>query len=275
MKNRDEKVSVIIPTYNRGWILKRAIDSVLMQDYKTFELIVVDDGSTDDTQDVIEKYGDKIVTIYQENRGVSAARNTGIKYSNGSFLAFLDSDDSWMEGKLKAQVNFFNENQSSVICQTEEIWIRDGKRVNPMKKHRKKSGDIFFESLNLCLISPSAVMIRRSLLDEVGLFDEDLPSCEDYDLWLRILFKYPADLIETPYLHKYGGHFDQLSKAPGLDKYRILSLNNLMEKMHLKEEQFQGCKKVLMKKCKIYANGCEKRGKVDEAKFFRDLALRF
>lgn len=275
MKKRDEKVSVIIPTYNRAWILKRAIDSVLMQDYSNFELIVVDDGSTDDSQEVIKKYGEKIVNIYQANGGVSSARNTGIKKSSGSLIAFLDSDDCWMKGKLQAQVDFFRENKNSVICQTEEIWIRDGKRVNPMKKHRKKSGDIFLESLKLCLISPSAVMLRKTLLDEVGMFDEDLPSCEDYDLWLRILLNYPADLITTPYLYKYGGHLDQLSKAPGLDKYRILSLKKLLENKTLKDEHFLACKTVLKKKCKIYANGCEKRGKLEEADFFKSLALKF
>ncbi len=271
----NEKVSVIIPTYNRGWVLKKAIDSVFSQDYSNFELIVVDDGSTDDTKSIIKEYGDNILYLYQENGGVSSARNFGIKNSSGSLIALLDSDDVWMEGKLDAQVKFFHQNKGSVICQTEEIWIRNGKRVNPMKKHRKIAGYIFKESLHLCLISPSAVMMRKSLFDEIGLFDESLLSCEDYDLWLRVLLKHPVDLIESPYIYKYGGHDDQLSKAFGLDKYRILSLKKLLENENLNKVDYEDIKEVLNKKCEIYAKGCEKREKFDEASYFRDLALKY
>src|SRR5210317_699273 len=161
-------VSVIIPTYNRGWILTEAIDSVLAQDFKDFELIVVDDGSTDNTRQILDSYDQDLIVIRQSNRGVSAARNRGIAAAAGRLVAFLDSDDLWLPRKLSRQVDFFNSNPDTVINQTEEIWMRNGARVNPKDRHRKPSGMIFERSLELCLVSPSAVMIQRTLFDAVG-----------------------------------------------------------------------------------------------------------
>ena len=162
-------VSVIIPTYNRGWVVKEAIDSVLDQDFSDYELIVVDDGSNDNTREILEAYGKAITVLQQSNRGVSAARNRGIAEAAGRLIAFLDSDDLWLPRKLTAQVKFFEENADAVINQTQEIWIRNGLRVNPKKRHHKFSGMIFERSLALCLVSPSAVMIKKSLFDAVGV----------------------------------------------------------------------------------------------------------
>ena len=206
MKKIEEKqkkplVSVIIPTYNRGWIIKEAIDSVMVQDYRDFELIIVDDGSTDNTPDILNSYRGDIKVFRQENQGVSAARNRGLAAASGRFIAFLDSDDLWLPRKLRRQVDFFSSNPDACICQTEEIWIRNNMRVNPKKRHKKPRGMIFEPSLALCLVSPSAVMIRRSLFEEVGGFDETLPACEDYDLWLRISCRYPVYLIAVSYTH--------------------------------------------------------------------------
>jgi glycosyltransferase involved in cell wall biosynthesis len=261
VRSKSPEVSVILPTYNRAWILKEAIDSVLAQDFKDFELIVVDDGSTDDTGQILDSYDQDLMVLHQSNRGVSAARNRGIDAAAGRLIAFLDSDDLWLPRKLTTQVNFFNSNPAAVINQTEEIWIRNGIRVNPRTRHHKFSGMIFEKSLALCLVSPSAVMMKRSLFEEVGLFDEDLPACEDYDLWLRISWRYPVDLIETPLIIKRGGHTDQLSKAPGLDKFRIQSLKKIIERGQLE-----------LAKCDIYAGGCRKRGKNDEARYYEELA---
>ena len=267
-------VSVIIPTFNRGWIIQEAIDSVLAQDFTDFELILVDDGSTDDTGQILEAYGRDLTVYRQSNRGVSAARNRGIAAATGRLIAFLDSDDLWLPRKLSSQVDFFNSNPDAVINQTEEIWIRNGVRVNPRTRHHKISGMIFERSLALCLVSPSAVMMRRSLFDEVGLFDEDLPACEDYDLWLRLSWRYPVHLIETPLIIKRGGHADQLSKAPGLDKFRIQSLKKIIENGHLEEDAYQAAVKALQEKCAIFAGGCRKRGKNDEARYYEALSVR-
>ena len=265
-------VSVIVPAYNRSRMLKEAADSVLNQDYPQFELIVVDDGSTDDTPELLAAYGEKITIIREPNRGVSAARNRGIAAAKGELIAFLDSDDLWLPGKLAKQAAFFHARPEALICQTEEIWIRRGKRVNPKNRHRKLSGMIFEPSLHLCLVSPSAVMMRRSLFEKVGLFDETLPACEDYDLWLRVSCRYPVFLIDTPLIVKRGGHADQLSAAPGLDRYRIASIQKLLDGNQLTANQRAAATAVLREKCAIYAAGCVKRGKTEEAEYYRELA---
>lgn len=277
MNNRETNplVSVIIPTYNRGWIVKEAVDSVLSQSFVDFELIVVDDGSTDNTQDILNKYKNNIKALKNNNQGVSAARNKGIALASGRFIAFLDSDDLWLPDKLSMQVNFFNTNKKALICQTEEIWIRNNVRVNPKKRHKKLSGMIFEPSLCLCMVSPSAVMIKRELFEAVGLFDESLPACEDYDLWLRISSRYPVYLIDTPLIIKRGGHDDQLSQAPGLDKYRIQAIKKIIESSMLSTIQYMAAVKTLKEKCYIYANGCLKRGRKDEALLYTSLAKQF
>jgi glycosyltransferase involved in cell wall biosynthesis len=272
---QNRRVSVVIPTYNRGAMLAEAIDSVLAQDYQDFELIVVDDGSTDRTPAILESYREHLAVIHQNNQGVSSARNAGIAAASGQLIAFLDSDDLWKPQKLSVQVDFFRSNPEALICQTEEIWIRNGIRVNPGKRHQKIAGMIFEPSLELCLVSPSAVMIRRRLFETVGRFDESLPACEDYDLWLRISCQYPIHLIDTPLIVKRGGHDDQLSRRPGLDKFRIQSIKNILESRLLSAIQHHAAVKTLKEKCAIYAAGCRKRGRRDEAAYYEKLAKRY
>jgi glycosyltransferase involved in cell wall biosynthesis len=268
-------VSVIIPTYNRAWIVKDAIDSVLAQDFHDYELIVVDDGSVDNTPAILKAYGQRTTVLRQPNQGVSAARNRGIAAATGRLVAFLDSDDLWFPRKLSTQVKFFNDHPEAVINQTQERWIRNGVRVNPKQRHHKFSGMIFERSLALCLVSPSAVMIKKSLFSTVGVFDESLPACEDYDLWLRISCRYPVHLIDTPLIVKRGGHDDQLSRAAGLDKYRIRSLVKIIESDFLTTPQSQAAVITLKEKCEVYAGGCRKRGREEEAKYFCALAEKY
>jgi glycosyltransferase involved in cell wall biosynthesis len=267
------EVSVIIPTYNRAQKVSRAILSVLNQTFNDIELIVIDDGSVDETADELARFKDRIVIIrHPENLGVSAARNSGIKASRSSLIAFLDSDDYWMPEKLETQVRYFSENSDAVVCQTEEIWMRNGIRVNPWNKHLKPSGDIFERSLKLCVVSPSAVMIRRSIFDEIGLFDEEFPVCEDYDLWLRIGCRYPIHLINKYLLVKEGGHLDQLSSMlKGMDRFRIKAMVKLLEKGCLSDIQSAAVNLELERKCRIYGNGCIKRGKTEEGNYFLQL----
>ena len=296
-------ISVIIPTYNRAPVLPRAIDSVLTQKGVEFELIIVDDGSTDDTKSLYgvrrTEYGEKASAVrcapyavlntpsalpirffFQLNSGPAAARNLGIKQAQGEWIAFLDSDDEWKPGKLKAQLEFFRKNPDYLVCQTEEIWVRNGTRVNPMKKHRKFGGFIFEKCLPLCVVSPSAVMMQRKLFDEVGLFDESLPACEDYDLWLRIAAKYPIGLIEKPYIIKYGGHADQRSREfPAMDRFRIQSLAKILSQNILTCEQSAAARKMLEEKAAIFIQGALKRGKKEDAdevqKLIADLSDKF
>lgn len=264
-------VSIIIPTYNRSKLLNRALASVFKQTYKNFEIIVVDDGSTDQTVHQLE-HGPHLTLIHKENQGVSKARNTGLEHAKGELIAFLDSDDEWMPQKLEQQVKFFDKNPEAMIAQMDEIWIRDGKRVNPMKKHEKRGGSIFKECLPLCVVSPSAVMMRKKLFDEIGTFDESFPACEDYDLWLRVAARFPIHFIEEKLVIKYGGHADQLSRTvENLDKYRIEALAKILKSGNLNQENSKLAYQELQKKCKIYGEGCLKRGKTEEGQKFLKL----
>lgn len=254
------KISVIIPSYNRASVLPRALDSVLAQSFCGFEVIVVDDGSSDQTSEVLAGYQCRpnLKVFKTRNRGVSAARNLGIASSLGEWLAFLDSDDEWLPEKLQKQMNFVEDNPSCRLVHGEEIWIRNGRRVNPMKKHQKRGGDVFADAVRFCCISPSTVLIKRDLLQEVGLFREDFPVCEDFDLWLRISGLYPVGYIGDFLIKKFGGHEDQLSqKFRAMDYWRILSLSKILETpiSPLKKEQAYN---ELLKKSEILLKGYRK-----------------
>ncbi|MGB5881995.1 MAG: glycosyltransferase, partial [Thermoanaerobaculia bacterium] len=185
-------VSVVIPTYNRADLVLRSVRSVLAQTRPAEQIIVVDDGSTDDTGPLVRTQFGAVDYLAQENRGVSAARNRGIEVATGEWIALLDSDDEWLPEKLERQMACLDQEPDYRICHTDEIWVRSGRRVNPRRKHAKQGGWIFKDCLPLCAISPSSVLIHRSVFDEVGLFDETLPACEDYDLWLRICSRWPV-----------------------------------------------------------------------------------
>jgi glycosyltransferase involved in cell wall biosynthesis len=269
-------ISIVIPTYNRASFLKEAIDSVLSQTYRNFELIVVDDGSTDDTPKLFSSYDDKIRVITQANQGPSASRNRGIKAAKGDWIAFLDSDDGWKPDKLEKQVQFIKDNPEIKICQTEEIWIRNGKRVNPRKKHEMHSGWIYEECLPLCIVSPSSVMIHRGVFEKVGLFDETMLACEDYDLWLRIAPHYPICLVREKLIVKQGGHADQQSHViSSLDLLRIKAMVKSLESGGLNESQFEAALLELNKKCRVYGNGCIKRGKKEEGEKYLSLPEKY
>ena len=258
-------ISVIIPTFNRKDTLKRAIQSVVMQSYTPYEIIVIDDGSDDGTKEWLKDNFPNVKYIYQMNSGVSSARNKGIKFARGDWIALLDSDDEWLPSKLKDQANEIELNPAAKFLHTNEIWIRNGVRVNQMKKHKKYGGYIFEKCLDMCRISPSSVLIKKDIFDEIGMFDETLKVCEDYDLWLRFASKYPVHFLDQPLIKKYGGHSDQLSKVDdGIESYRIRSLKKIMNSGILNKKQKTITKDVLVKKMYIYAKGLEKRNKIRE-----------
>lgn len=251
-------IDVIIPTYNRSSVLKNAIDSVLGQSYTHFNLYIVDDGSSDETDLLLNQYKDhsQVTILKQKNQGVSAARNLGIRNSKASWLCFLDSDDTWLPDKLKCQVDFLMKNSHLRFIHTEEIWVRNGVRVNPKIKHQKSHENLFLRSLDFCLISPSTVMIRRDLLNEHGLFNEDFVVCEDYDLWLKVLAREEVGFLPMPLTIKNGGHEDQLStKFVAMDYWRIKSLLQLLKSTSHKEDVKEEIKKVLIKKSQILMKG--------------------
>jgi len=265
------EVSVIIPTYNREKFISECVQSVLAQTLPAREIIIVDDGSTDATYNILRDLGFNSLStkktvlryFFQQNRGVSSARNLGIKEARSEYIALLDSDDLWLKSKLDRQVSAFqNDTQSSRLCHTDEIWIRNGVRVNQHKKHKKHGGNVFQSCLKLCCISPSSAMMHRSVFEDFGFFDEDLPACEDYDFWLRYSAKEDVNFIDEPLIIKKGGHSDQLSGAHwGMDRFRIYSIEKILKEPDLTlVHKTEAIHEVILK-LEILINGSQKRQK--------------
>lgn len=266
-------VSVIVTTYNRRRFLREAILSVLKQDYRDRELIVVDDGSTDGSHKEIEDL--PVAYIWKENGGISSSRNKGIEMARGEYIAFLDVDDLWKKNKLSVQIPQMTA-QGYSISYTDEIWIRNGKRLNQKLRHKKYSGMIFDRCLPLCIISPSSAVIRRAVFEDVGLFDESLPVCEDYDMWLKVAAKYPVLFIEKPLIIKRGGHEDQLSRRyDGMDRFRIQAIVKILQDGCLESAMRAKAVEELRKKCLIYAKGAMRRNKEEEAQYYLSLAEEY
>lgn len=264
-------VSVIIPTYNRASYLGEAIGSVLDQDYfrrhgpeNSFELLVIDDGSEDRSREVVASFGGRAVYHYQPHRGVSSARNLGLRHSRGETIAYLDSDDLWKREKIGVQMSFFKAFPDAKVCATEEIWLRGGILLNPRKKHQKYSGWIFDKVLPLCLLSLSSCLFRRAVFEEIGDFDETLPVCEDYDFGIRIAERYPIHLIAAPLIIKRGGHSDQLScQYWGMDRFRIQALEKALGRS-LSPVKEKLVKAEIVRKCRVLVQGFAKRGNAAE-----------
>jgi glycosyltransferase involved in cell wall biosynthesis len=260
--NKIGNISVVIPTFNRRQTIGRSIDSVLNQTLFPSEIIVVDDGSTDGTSDYIQSNFPSIRLLQQPNKGVSAARNKGVRCADANWIALLDSDDEWFPQKLEKQVMTLSQNLDIKFCHTEEIWIRNGARINQMKKHQKYGGHIFNKCLDMCKISPSSVLFHQSILDNVGYFDKGLKVCEDYDLWLRITAKFPVLYIDEPLIKKYGGHEDQLSRVKdGIESHRIKVLEKLIMQKFTSDQR-NAMLKMLIEKLTIFSIGAQKRGKI-------------
>ena len=265
------EVSVIIPTYNRADFISECVQSVLAQTLPAREIIIVDDGSTDATYNILNDLGFNSIStpktdlryIFQENQGVSSARNLGIKEAKSEYIALLDSDDLWLKGKLDRQIIAFRDDiQNRRLCHTDEIWVRNGIRVNQHKKHKKSGGNVFQSCLKLCCISPSSTMLHRSVFEDFGFFDEDLPACEDYDFWLRYSSKEEVIFINEPLIIKKGGHSDQLSGVHwGMDRFRIYALEKILNEPDLKLGYRIAAIREIILKMEILINGSQKRKK--------------
>ena len=261
-KNENKyKISVVIPTLNRINTLQRALDSVINQTYKPAEIIVVDNGSRDGTLKFLREQYPKITILTENKIGVSSARNKGIKKSINQWIALLDSDDAWHPRKLEIQTSMLDSTLKEYnLIHTDEVWFRNNKHINQMKKHKKQGGYIFERCLSLCCISPSSVLFKKNILDKVGLFDESLPVCEDYDMWLKICSSEEVLFAQDKLTYKYGGHKDQLSKSYwGMVRFRIKSIENIIKNFDLTYKQKKQAKKDLIKKLKIIINGAFKR----------------
>lgn len=252
-------ISVIIPTYNRVSVIQRALDSVFRQTFPPTEVIVIDDGSMDETAAMITTNYPAVRLLSQKNMGISAARNAGIRMAKADWLALLDSDDEWLADKLQQQMQALQENPHYLFCHTNETWIRNGLQVKQMKKHHKYGGHIFRHCLPLCVISPSSAIIHRSVFAKVGLFDETLPVCEDYDMWLRICARYPVLFLDSELIIKYGGHADQLSRRYwGMDRFRIRALEKILSDPELSVEHKKTAFNTMREKLQIVLKGARK-----------------
>ncbi|MBF6559169.1 MAG: glycosyltransferase family 2 protein [Candidatus Binataceae bacterium] len=280
-------VSVIIPTCNRAAMVGAAIASVIAQRVAdgefSFELIVIDDGSADGTWRELERtaatvnraLGERLTMriARTENRGVAAARNCGIALAAAPLIALLDSDDCWGPDKLARQLAYMRAHPEYAIAQTDEWWVRDGVRVNPPARHRKRAGDIFIDALRTCLVTPSTVMIRNATLREAGGFDEDLTAAEDYDLWLRILVRHEIGYLAEYHATRHAGHRGQLSATvPAIDRFRILALLKLLGGHDLNPMRRDAVCDVIAEKCGIYAQGLMRRGRGEAAQLILGFA---
>lgn len=269
-------VSVVIPTFNRAHTLERALSSVFQQSRQADEIIVVDDGSTDGSRELLKQRYPEVQVLSTRNQGVSAARNHGIRLSRNPWIALLDSDDEWLPHKLERVVQAAEQQTSYRLVHSDEIWVRNGTRVNPMKKHAKSGGWIFQRCLPLCAISPSATLIHRSVFDEIGLFDTLLPACEDYDLWLRVCASMPVAYVDEALIIKYGGHEDQLShKYWGMDRFRIKALQKVIDGGLCKPEDELAAREMLVFKAGILLQGAQKRDRQQEAVSYQQLIEKY
>ena len=260
-EKRDFRVSVVIPSRNRLAYLPRAISSVLNQSFVVQEIIIIDNDSSDETISYVKKKFKKVKVIKENKIGVSHARNLGIKNSSYEWIAFLDSDDEWMPDKINKQFSFLKKvNFKLQLVHTNEIWIKNGLLKNQKKKHLKKGGYIFENCLDICRISPSSVLINKSLFEKFGLFDTKFKICEDYELWLRLSSKIEIGYLNEPLIKKHGGHLGQLStKYWGVDRYRVKALEKLLINNFLTYDQKIKVLETLLKKINIILLGAANR----------------
>ncbi len=271
-----KNISVVIPNHNRSHLLERAIDSVLAQTLPAQEIFVVDDGSTDSSCELVSSKYPGVTLLTQDHRGVSAARNLGIKSASCEWIALLDSDDEWLPSKLEKQFAAWEKQPAYRVIHTNESWIRNGSPLKQLKKHKKFGGYIFQQCLPLCVMSPSSILLHAEVFEKTGYFNESFPVCEDYDLWLRLSVEYPVLFLDEPLLVKYGGHSDQLSrKYFGMDRFRVRALDNVINSASLPVEDYDAAVEELLRKIEIYLKGAAKHGNPECVEEFREMQARY
>jgi len=230
------KVSIIIPTYNRADLLPQALESVFAQTYQNFELIVSDDGSIDNTEDVINQYGDRVIYLKNIHSGLpSVARNVAINKANGKYIAFLDSDDLWLPNKLKIQVDVLEKNpRVGLVCSNAFLTKLDGKHSDRLYQTpcKGKSGCVFSDLLQDNFVVTSSAMVRRDTLEKAGNFSEakELQVGEDYAFWLKIALDWEVEYLEKPLVIYHDSPQTSIRKKqdmPGYWRGMIYILNSV------------------------------------------------
>jgi glycosyltransferase involved in cell wall biosynthesis len=254
------RFSVIIPTYNRWPLIQEAIDSVKAQSFSDWELIVADDGSEDES---VASLDSDIRCIELEHSGFPGlVRNRAAALAKGEYLAFLDSDDLWLPQKLELQNEYLKKSPGCRILHSREIWRRGNRIISQIKFTHSRSGMIFEDALEKCIIGPSTAVIRRDLFEMHGGFREDLRIAEDYELWLRICDQERVGYIDTALTVKRADHgFSQLTEqGEPIEYHRILALKDLVFSDELSREHEALARDTLKRKLSIYIRGAEKRG---------------
>lgn len=271
------KTSVIIPTLNRKDFLFRAVNSVINQTKPINEIIVVDNGSTDGTEQMLAKYFPFVRYFFEAKEGVSRARNMGISQAKNPWIGLLDSDDEWAKNKVERISEIYSKSKSKeLIWHSDEIWIRNGKLLNQKGHHRRRGGYIFENCLKMCCISPSSAILHKSIFDRYGYFDENLEVCEDYDFWIRVSSREKIGFIAEKLVIKYGGHEGQLSKRFwGMDRFRIDSLVKILDDNLLSKEHEGMLIAAIIKKLKIVVSGAKKRKNLGIIKKYGSIMERF
>lgn len=229
-RKNNGKVSVIIPVYNGEKYIRNAIDSVINQTYRNFEIVVANDGSTDNTVEILKEYGDKIRWKSQENKGPASAKKFGTSMAKGEYLAYLDSDDMFLPDKLKQQVDYLDKHPEVGLVYSGYYQVDEKGEIVKLISCNKKKALLIQQNY----VPTSGVMCRRECIDNVGVFDEDLGSNYDWDMWLRISEKYPIHCISKP-LFKYRVHGENISltRSNRLDyerKVKILLLEKAYQR---------------------------------------------
>jgi glycosyltransferase involved in cell wall biosynthesis len=269
------RVGVIIPVFNRLSRLRRAVESVLAQQRTglDFDLVVVDDASTRDlsaVRSVVKGAGHSWIS-QSANRGPAAARNAGVAVLSAEieWLAFLDSDDEWLPGKLAAQIEWVQADPAVRVFQCREKWMRDGQPAKRPQRLREPEGEIFSECVERCCISPSAVMLRRYLFEEIGGFDERYRVCEDYQLWLRIALREEVGLLDQELVIKHGGEDDQLTAiVPAFDRWRLRAL---LEMLPMAAERTEAVRLGIVEKARILQRGADRQGNSEAAEIYEEI----
>ena len=258
-------ISVIIPIYNRAFLLQEAVESVLSQTIIPLEILIINDGSTDAIESVVEnmwnthKNASQIRLITIKHCGMPGrVRNIGIIHARGDYIAFLDSDDIWLPKKLELQLNAIQEHN---ICHTREIWLRNNKEISQKGQNHKRMGLIFCDALKKCIIGPSTVLLHKSIFSRYGMFREDLEIAEDYELWLRICEKEYISYVDMPLIVKRDrDDTQQLSKKfTYIEYFRIQALQPLVKNKVFSEKNTLIAQQVLQEKLIIWNKGAEKR----------------
>lgn len=230
-----EGVSVVVPAYNYGRFLRDSLGSILAQSHSNFELIVIDDGSIDDTRKIVSTFSDRRLRyIYQSNKGLSAARNTGIANAKFPFIAFLDADDTWYPEMLSAALNQFARSQpNDALIAFGSVRMRvDGTPIDLVQQRCTSDSFTEIKAQDIVIKSrfmPSAVVVKRAVFEAVGLFDTALRSSEDRDMWIRIAAKYQIRFCSRP-LARIRKHPDNMSK--NADRMRVNMRNVLRKYFH-------------------------------------------